>query len=341
MSTVSWDNASPLSYIRALARRHTIAITFAYTAIDKCDRDFFTKCGTCATPVTIQGAAVAFRVDVVSALQLDVFRDEPVPAKPVLRRNLGLFSTPQEPAGAPPVYRSLTTCAAPVYRSCAPESKPVFELPKLEPDTTIKLTDFSQAPAQNHGLQPAPNCTPKCELFAVSGIQVCATVLGTGRYFVHHPYNEASRAKFIDLMPGMETVQGRTDCDRPRLALSSVRHVLAACVIKFEKPSPGTTVIKLSTPDHAYVWTGGVTSASWQKLDDGRGTDLLMKRKNQVVIKDFQVPDLGPTCVDAHARPTETAAFGALVLDVGECPAYEATMLALATSHVLTAPAFR
>ena len=339
MATVSWDNASPLSYIRALAGSHPILITFAYTAIDKCDRDFFIKCGACAPLVTIRGAAVAFCVDLVSALQLDVFRkQQPVLAKPALRRNFGFFSSSEEPDGAPPVWHSR-----------APESKPVFNLPKLQPDATIKPTDSSHAPAQHHGLQPAPNGTPKCELFAVSGIQVCTTVLGTGRYFVHHPVNQAMRNKFIDLVPTLAAAQRRKDCSPPRLALSSVSHALAACVIKFEKPrpgprpGPGTTVIKLSTPADAYVWTGGVTSASWQKLDDDCGTGLVMQRKNSTVMAmaDFQVPDLRPTCVDAHARPTETVAFRALVLDVGECPAYETTMLALATSHVLTAPALR
>lgn len=320
MATVSWDNASPLSHIRALAGRHPILITFAYTAIDKCDRDFFIKCGACAPLVTIRGAAVAFCVDLVSALQLDVFRkQQPVLAKPAL------FSSSEEPDGAPPV----------------------FNLPKLKPDATIKPTDSSHAPAQHHGLQPAPNGTPKCELFAVSGIQVCTIVLGTGRYLLHHPVNQAMRNKFIDLMPTLAAAQRRKDCSPPRLVLSSVSHVLAACVIKFEKPrpGPGTTVIKLWTPDHAYVWTGGVTSASWQKQkqDDDCGTGLVMQRKNSTVMAmaDFQVPDLRPTCVDAHARPTETIAFRALVLDVGECPAYETTMLALATSHVLTAPALR
>ena len=281
------------------------------TAIDKCDREFY-RCGTCATPVTIEGAEVAFHVDVVSALRLDVFRD-----RRFLRRRCAPPSSFLHPRSQPVLHR--VALAVDRLRTRVPlvrAGSTVFDLPKLEPDTTIKLLDFSQSPAQITACsrlptaRPSANCSP-------SPASRCALRPGLSRYFVHHPKRSQSRQVHRP-DAGHGTVKAAPIATVP--GASSVRHVLAACTIKFEKPRPGTSVIKLSTPDHAYVWTGGVTSASWQKLDDGRGTGLLMQRKNQVVIKDFQVPDLGPTCVDAHARPTETAAFGALVLDDGRVP---------------------
>lgn len=311
MTTVAWDIASPQDYLESTPG-DSLFMTFAYTTLDVCDRDFFVRCGAASTLVTVAGAVIAFRVD-LAALQCGA----------------DVEFSPGAPPG--PAYRSLGNpdgLAPPLAGLSLPIMTP-------EKPATLMMTDFSTAPAQKRVGKPAAKGTPPHHMFAARGIQVCGWSPADNCYHVYHLENESLLKSFkINVKPQMIEAQ-RHHADlghgEPHLALSSGHAVLAAATLKLEKDG-ASTQYKLATPHNAYVRVND----AWQKIDGGRGNELVMQQANDIVIKGFQAPDASPACTDAAARPTETLSFAAAVLDVGETPRYEETMLALATAHVMT-----
>ena len=319
MST-AWDIDNVHLFLQAYMGKHTV-LTFAYSDPTKCDYKFFDCLSHrgAITEVEVDGAPLAYRVDLTLLHQST---DKEIH----LERNDAFYelSCPKQP----PTYRSL---AAPGALPCLQAAAP--------PDDSVQLTDFSRQSAKRQKTTPAPQGTPKFRMFTRAGIQVCTKDLIQQCYCVQHPENESSLGVFIDLKRCMAAAQ-RAHKDQqhgaPTLALSCDTDLLAAAILKVEKNG-----IKLVTPENQYVWLGMHSASPWQKIDGGRGHELVTRRTRSVVIKSFEVADTSSGCMNAAARPVDVLELKAVVVETGMCfaygavgPAYEVAMLALATAHV-------
>lgn len=308
MST-AWDIDNVNLFLQAYMGKHTV-LTFAYSDPTKCDYKFFDCLSHrgAITEVEVDGAPLAYRVDLTLLHQST---DKELQ----LQRNDAFYELSY------PTYRSLAASFAP---PCLQAAAP--------PDDSVQLTDFSQQSAKRQKTTPAPQGTPMCRMFTRAGIQVCTKDKVRKCYHVYHPENESSVGEFIDLKRCMAAAQRAHKGQRhgaPTLALSCDTDLLAAAILKVEKKG-----IKLVTPDNQYVWLGMHSASPWQKIDGGRGHELVTRQARSVVIKSFEAADDSPGCMNAAARPVDVLELKAVVVNLGKTPAYEVAMLALATAHV-------